>query len=421
MSGAIEFIGISKCFHLQFERARSFQEIAIGLFRRNKNNAQKFWPLRDVSFEVAPGETLGLIGPNGAGKSTVLKIIARIIEPTSGRVKVNGRVNALLELGAGFHPELTGRENIYLNGSILGLSRATIRQKLDKIVAFSELERFIDVPVKHYSSGMYVRLGFSVAVHTDPDILLVDEVLAVGDQMFQQKCLDRINEIKQEGVTIVLVSHALDSVRSLCERAIWLQDGRVEADGSAEKVVDQYLTFSNKQYYQQQQQQVEQAPTPEQEEKKEEGNRWGTFQAEITSLRFLDAAGHPCREFETGQPFTVEIRYCAHELVKKPAFGVAIYREDSVHVCGTNTTVDRFAIEAIQGEGVVYYRLDQLPLLAGRYQFTAAIYDHWSTHAYDHHHRMYAFTVRQGPDMQRFEGMLYLPTRWQHSIGAPTP
>ncbi|MGB9890866.1 MAG: ABC transporter ATP-binding protein, partial [Anaerolineae bacterium] len=181
MTTAIQFSNVSKKFTLHHERARSFQELAVGLVRRNNRSREEFWALRDVSFTVDHGETVGIIGPNGAGKSTVLKLISRIIEPTSGRIEVRGRIGALLELGAGFHPDLTGRENIYLNGSILGLSRAEIRRRLDDIIAFAELERFIDVPVKHYSSGMYVRLGFSVAVHTDPEILLVDEVLAVGD------------------------------------------------------------------------------------------------------------------------------------------------------------------------------------------------------------------------------------------------
>jgi len=179
---AIRFDGVSKRFILHRERARSFQELALNLLRgRGNGRSEEFWALQDVSLGIAPGETVGLIGPNGAGKSTILKLISRIIEPTSGWIEVNGRVGALLELGAGFHPDLTGRENIYLNGAILGLSRAEIRRKLDEIIAFAELERFIDVPVKHYSSGMYVRLGFSIAVHTEPEILLVDEVLAVGD------------------------------------------------------------------------------------------------------------------------------------------------------------------------------------------------------------------------------------------------
>jgi len=404
----IRFDQVSKRFVLHHERARSFQELAIGIFRRNHSSREEFWALRDVSFSVEQGEAVGIIGPNGAGKSTALKLATRIIEPTSGRVSVNGKVGALLELGAGFHSELTGRENIFLNCSVLGLSRAEVRRRLDDIVAFSELERFVDIPVKHYSSGMYVRLGFSVAVHTTPEILLVDEVLAVGDQVFQQKCLKRINRLRRDGVTIVLVSHDLSSVIDLCERAIWMQDGTIKADGASAGVVDEYVTYANKHYYQQQ--------LAGKATLSIEGRRWGTFEAEITSLRFLDASGNPCWEFETGQPFTVEIRYRANGRIEAPAFGVAIYREDGLHISGTNTTVDRFDIDAIEGDGVVTYHLDHLFLLGGQYQFTAAIYNQTSTHAYDHHHRLYTFVVRQGPDTQRLEGMVYLAPEWQHAI-----
>lgn len=417
MEAAVQFDDVSRQFVLHRERPRSFQELTVNLFRRNDGSHEKFWALRGVSFAVKQGETVGIIGPNGAGKSTALKLISRIIEPTSGRIEVNGRVRALLELGAGFHPDLTGRENIFLNGSILGFGRTEIQRRLDEIIAFAELERFVDVPVKHYSSGMYVRLGFSVAVHTAPEILLVDEVLAVGDQVFQQKCLKRISELRRDGVTIVLVSHGLESIRSLCERAIWLQDGGVQADGSSAEVVDQYLAYSNRHYYQQEL--AGRSDAKGLDVRTVGGNRWGTFQAEITSLRFLDADGNPCWEFETGQPFTVEIRYRAHEPIRRPAFGVAIYREDGVHISGTNTSVDHFAIEAIEGDGVLYYHLDQLPLLGGHYEFTAAIYDYKSTLAYDHHHRMYAFTVRQGADTRRLEGMIRLPARWRDGLGMP--
>lgn len=244
MSAAIQFDHVSKKFILHHERARSFQELAIGLFRRNNRSYEEFWALRDVSFTVAPGETVGIIGPNGAGKSTILKLIARIIKPSSGRIAVRGRVGALLELGAGFHPDLTGRENIYLNGSIMGLSRAEIRRRLDDIISFAELERFIDVPVKHYSSGMLVRLGFSVAVHTYPEILLIDEVLAVGDAAFQRKCIERIISIKKSGSTILFVSHDMEAIQMLCDRALWLNNGYLMADDVPSVVISKYLGSS---------------------------------------------------------------------------------------------------------------------------------------------------------------------------------
>lgn len=213
----------------------------MNFVHRRNSSAEEFWALRDVSFEVGAGETFGIIGQNGSGKSTVFKLISRILEPTAGRLAVAGKVSALIELGAGFHPDLTGRENIYLNGSILGLGRKQIDCKFDQIVAFSELERFIDTPVRHYSSGMYMRLGFAVAIHVDPDVLLIDEVLAVGDATFQQKCLEALRRFRDEGKTILIVSHDLEIVRQFCDRALLLSEGQAGAYGDAEGVIDCYL------------------------------------------------------------------------------------------------------------------------------------------------------------------------------------
>ncbi|MBN1487947.1 MAG: ABC transporter ATP-binding protein, partial [Anaerolineae bacterium] len=221
MTVAVEFDHVSKRFILEKSRSQSFQEVMVNLFKRERRESQAFWALNDVTFSLEKGKTVGFIGANGAGKSTALKMISSIIEPTSGEVRSYGRVGALLELGAGFHPDLTGRENIFLNGAILGLSRDEIRGKVDDIISFAELERFIDVPVKHYSSGMYVRLGFSVAIHTKPEILLVDEVLSVGDANFQHKCMEQIAQLRNSGVTIVLVSHSLETIQSFCEHVIW--------------------------------------------------------------------------------------------------------------------------------------------------------------------------------------------------------
>jgi lipopolysaccharide transport system ATP-binding protein len=214
----IRFEDVSKRFLIHYERPRSFQDLVVNLFQRG--NREELWALRNLSFEAQPGETLGLIGPNGSGKSTALKLMSRIFEPTSGRVAVEGRLSALIELGAGFHPDLTGRENIFLNGSLLGLSRAEMRDRYDEVVDFAELGRFIDMPLKHYSSGMQMRLGFAIATCVDPDVLLVDEVLAVGDEGFQRKCLARINRLRGQQRVIVYVSHDLGSVRQLCDRVI---------------------------------------------------------------------------------------------------------------------------------------------------------------------------------------------------------
>ena len=236
-SAAIKFENVSKEFKLSKLPIRSMQEIFVNLFNRETRGKRRFWALREVSFSIEPGNTVAIVGPNGSGKSTILKLISRIIDPTGGVITISGRLSALLELGAGFHPDLTGRENIFLNGSILGLNRKAMRQKLDDIIAFADIGEFIDVPIRSYSSGMQVRLGFSVAVHVEPEIILVDEVLAVGDYNFQRKCLDKIREMQGEGVTILFVSHDFEAVKSLCNQAIWMDEGRLQAQGEVDEVL----------------------------------------------------------------------------------------------------------------------------------------------------------------------------------------
>ena len=238
----IEARGLSKRYRLGQFNARSLREEAERLFRRRDTAATDFWALRDVSFEVAPGEVMGVVGRNGAGKSTLLKLLSRVTEPTAGEVRIRGRVASLLEVGTGFHPELTGRENIFLNGAILGMTRTEIRRKFDEIVAFAEVDQFLDTPVKRYSSGMYVRLAFAVAAHLEPEILIVDEVLAVGDAAFQKKCLGKMKRVStEEGRTVLFVSHNMTAINTLCSRAILMESGRVAAVGPAPSVVRQYL------------------------------------------------------------------------------------------------------------------------------------------------------------------------------------
>jgi ABC-type polysaccharide/polyol phosphate transport system ATPase subunit len=412
---AVAFTRVSKRFQLHRARPHSFQEVVTGLFHQSTNDAHEFWPLCDVSFEVAHGEALGLIGPNGAGKSTVLKLISRIISPTSGRVDVCGRVGALLELGSGFHPDLTGRENIYLNGSILGLDRKQVRAKLDEIIAFAEIGQFIDVPVKHYSSGMFMRLAFAITVQMEPEILLVDEILAVGDQVFQQKSLQRIRQLKQNGVTIILVSHSLAEIGSLCDRVIWLKDGQVQADGAAMQIVDQYLSYSNALYYEQQKSQLQ---AEIRQKQKHSDNRWGTLQAEITRVELLDADGAAPACFRTGAALRLRIHYKTHERIEAPTFGLAFYRKDGVHVNGPNSVCEGYELSHIDGLGYMDYVVERLPLNAGEYELTVAIYNHDSTVAIDHHHRWYPIRVCAPADCWREAGVIHIPAQWQHTIVA---
>lgn len=410
MNPAVEFDHVSKLFRLRDERPRSFQEAMIRAFYRQRlPSSHELWVLRDVNFTVLAGETLGIIGPNGAGKSTLLKLVGRILEPTQGRVRTYGRVAGLLEIGTGFHPDLTGRENIYLYGSLLGLRRGELASRFDAIVDFAGIGPFLDMPVRHYSSGMYMRLGFSVATSVDADILLIDEVLAVGDQVFQAQCLERIRELQRQGVTILLVSHDLNTVRQFCKSAVWLENGQVRAQGLVDDVVGQYLgqTWQGVSGHP-----VSGGAT--------EGvaRRWGSGEAQIVDVRFYDAQGQERGVFTTGEPFTARIYYHASQRIEWPAFGVAIYRDDGTHINGPNTTTSGYDIPYIEGDGVIEYTIPSLPLLAGTYEFSAAIYDYYSRHPYDHQHRMYTFRVQQGRLKER-EGTIYIPSTWHHQVGEP--
>jgi len=389
LTTAIRFHQVSKRFTLHHQRPRSFQDLVIHFFKGNGSSSEgeppvmdqsvqtreEFWALRDVSFDVEQGETVGIIGPNGAGKSTVLKLISRIIEPTSGEVEVRGRVGALLELGAGFHPDLSGRENIYLNGSILGLSRGEIEGKVEQIVTFSELERFIDMPIRHYSSGMRMRLGFSVAAHLDPEILLVDEVLAVGDENFQHKCLDRIMEIRRQGATICFVSHGLDQIRRLCTRAIWLNDGSVTAEGAVDDVISAYLRYA-----------------AEDEELRLRGTEDAPCRAavcgsgkrdqeapdqidglELVDLSLVDTGEARKHIFWVGDPWVVRLRYRSAGCVDEWRLQLSIRRSDGLGVW--EETVDGGSSDVCFGEGggVILYRVGNLPLLEGTYDLLASL------------------------------------------------
>jgi ABC-type polysaccharide/polyol phosphate transport system ATPase subunit len=412
---AIHFQNVSKQFTLHRDRPRSLQELFLSWRRYRRPKPEKFWVLRDVSFQVAKGETLGIIGPNGVGKSTVLKLIAGIIFPSAGQIKVSGRVSSLLELGAGFHPDLTGRENIFLYGSLLGLNRAMMQRRFDQIVEFSELEAFIDVPVKTYSSGMYLRLAFSVAIHVDPQVLLIDEILAVGDQSFQAKCLERLSALQSADVTILLVSHGLDSVRQLCSRAIWMQGGKILAQGATEFVVQQYLNAVARQ--QSAQLAVRNLRASEQERESRERTsgqsaRWGSGEIEITRVCVLDSSGQERYVFVTDEELTIQMCYRAVEPVENPVFGLALHRSDGFHITGPNTQFSNVEIPVVEGEGVISYTISRLPLLPGRYQISVAARDAADTCLFDYHDRLYSFSVNPGGTQERY-GLIRMEGRWR--------
>ena len=399
----IEADDVWKTFKVYKERNPSLKEMLI----RGRSAYDTFWALKGVSFSVKQGSTIGLIGENGSGKSTMLKILAKILRPQRGSVRIDGKVSALLELGAGFHPDLTGRENVFLNGSILGLTKSEIAGKLDQIIKFSELDQFIDTPVKNYSSGMYVRLGFAVAINVEPDVLLIDEILAVGDEAFQRKCLNKLYDLKEQGKTIVVVSHALESVRSICDEAVWLEHGEMKAEGSARSVVETYLEHVNRR--------EEEKSGQKSGEEEEFGTRWGSGEVKITGVRILDGSGKKRKLFKTGETLVVEMDYEASEEITRPVFGIAIHARDGVHINGTNTKFSKTIFDKIKGSGTVTYIVEALPLLKGNYVLSTVVYDFACLHAYDHHDRRYLFNVSSG-DLDDY-GILYLPCTWELASG----
>ena len=364
-----------------------------------REHREVLWALRDVSFDVSPGETLAIIGPNGCGKSTLLQLVAGILVPDEGRVHAEGRVTSLLELGAGFTPDLSGRDNVYLNASLHGVSRAEIASRFDEIVAFSGLETFIDTPVRTYSSGMYMRLAFSVAAHLDPHVILVDEAFAVGDESFQRKCLRRLREFQEAGVTVLFVSHDLYLVEQMATRAVFLDQGRVAALGSPMDAVAAYHSAA-----------AQSGEVPG-------AKRWGTRELEITGIEFLGADACPCASVRTHDPVQVRLSFRASHPIARPVFGLAFFSESGVHLSGPNTRMAGVEIPEVVGEGHVDYCIDDLPFMPGRYLVSASAYDHDLITPFDHRDRFAMFTVSDGGTTQRF-GAVDLVARWRVTAGA---
>jgi ABC-2 type transport system ATP-binding protein len=357
---------VAKRFRVYRERNDTLKSAVM---RRRRAAYEEFWALDGVSLEIAEGSTYGLIGDNGSGKSTLLKTMARILRPDRGEIRVTGRLAALLEVGSGFHPEMSGRDNIYLNGSILGMTRAEIDRKFDDIVGFSGVEQFIDQPVKNYSSGMYVRLGFSVAIHVEPEVLLVDEVLSVGDAAFQERCAEKFVDFRREGRTVVVVSHALDSLRAMCDEVAWLSHGKLIETGPASTVLTRYQ---------------DDARTDMRESATEDrGPRWGTGEAEITRVELL-SDGRPIETVMAGAQLTVRLHVDAHERIERPVFGLAIDTSDGVYLWANNTRDAQFSLAAIEGPTVVECNIPRLALHPGAYSVRASVVDTSTTHVFDY-------------------------------------
>jgi ABC-type polysaccharide/polyol phosphate transport system ATPase subunit len=383
---------VSKSYRLWGRRSQ-FATLKSALLKRDLKPAPEASvpALIDVSFAVDKGEAFGVIGRNGSGKSTLLKIISGILKPTSGKVAVNGRIAALIELGAGFHPEITGRENIYINGIMLGLTRRDIDERFDRIVEFSGIAEFLDQPVKTYSSGMYVRLGFAVAVHVDPDILLIDEVLAVGDEEFSARCIAKIQEMKYRGVTLIFVTHQLDQVRNLCDRALWLDHGRLEAIGDPMRVVDHYLqeVSGGAPASSPAEQEPSSVPHPE---RKDEEERWGSGEILLKRVALTDARGCELVAIGAGTAVTIDIDVETRVPQDDFVFGVGIYHADGSCVYGTNTDVEGYAPERIEGTARVRFVVPSLDLVAGTYRVDAAVHTR-NGRAFDYRRNVLRFVV----------------------------
>ena len=409
---AVQVDGVSKRFRRQTVQPSTTLKSAIVDFLRGRKVVEApttFQALKDITFAVPSGHTLGIIGRNGSGKSTLLKLLAGIYRPDHGKLVVHGKVGALLELGAGFHPEFSGRENIFINGIVLGLSKREIRQQLDDIIRFAELEDFIDEPVKTYSSGMYLRLGFSVAVHADPDILLIDEILAVGDEGFFQKCYDKLAAFRRRGKTIILVSHDLGTVSRWCDTVVWIEDGMVQAQGLPQRVVDLY-----RQHVAAQEAEVavgehlriaaEVSQAPE----VETANRWGSREVEIVSVKMLHTAGQEQYVYQSGDPVRVVIHYRVHRPVPDTVFGIALMRADGLWCYGTNTAVEDIPLPPLGEEGNAEVLLERIDFVAGTYYLDVAVHA-LDGYPYDYHHGLYSFTVKS--DLQEL-GVCRIPHSW---------
>jgi ABC-type polysaccharide/polyol phosphate transport system ATPase subunit len=428
---AITLANVSKIYRKY--SGRQFATLKSALLQRSilteLSPTETFPALRDVSFTVAPGRTCGVIGRNGSGKSTALKLVAGITKPTSGTVTVTGRISALIELGAGFHPEISGRENVFINGIMLGLSRREVERRFDEIVEFAELRDFIEAPVKTYSSGMYMRLGFAVAIHVDPDVLLVDEVLAVGDEGFTHKCLDKFAEFRRIGKTILLVTHSLGLVERFCDEAIWLDEGRMRSHGDPKRVVDAYLAAVEKSEdallattTAKAVAAVAPAPAepvtamPDHSELKNlfqavEG-RWGSRQIEITRVTLSGREGESFI-FHTGEPMRVAMTIVAHAPATDFVFGVSFFNADGVCCYGTNTYIEQMDPLRLEGEVEVAFEIDSLELVEGTYKLDVAVHT-CDGYPYDYHRLLYTFRMKsRTPDVG-----IYRPKHhWSFSPG----
>ncbi|WP_255315443.1 ABC transporter ATP-binding protein [Trueperella pecoris] len=393
MSQAVSVSHVRKSFRIYKERNNSLKSAVM---RGRRSVHEEFVALDDISLEIPQGSTFALVGDNGSGKSTLLKCIAKILVPNSGTITRHGKIAAMLEVGSGFHPELSGRDNIYLNGSILGMTRADIDSRLDEIIAFSGVEEFIDQPVKNYSSGMYVRLGFSVAIHTEPDILLVDEILAVGDASFQEKCIKKFVDLKHEGRTVIVVSHSVPQLKQMADRAAWIKNGKLQMAGDADPVLDAYDDSTR--YF---------------ADGDEVGKvRWGSGEVRVTKVEILHGDGDPVTgSLPTGAETVFRLHYHAFQRIDQPVFGFSLLANDGTYLWGNNTRDLKFGVEYIEGEGTVDCRIPNLTLHPGLYTIDGSVVNTTTEHVYDYVREAARLAVRNGIPFES-GGYMILDGRW---------
>jgi len=367
---AIILNDVYKKFRMYYGKSHTLKERVI---LRNRNPYEERWVLKGIDLRIREGEVVGLVGENGSGKSTLLKLMTRILYPDKGEIHVNGRVSSLIELGAGFHPDMTGRENIYTNASIFGLSRNEINKRIDSIIDFSELGYYIDNPVRYYSSGMYMRLAFSVAINVDADILLIDEILSVGDQNFQRKCISKLQEICKSGTTIVIVSHSLGQIEKLCSRSIWIDDGKIRMDGAPRDVHLYYQDFLGKKIIEARRMAESEKESAQQDQNNVAVSRNTSREAWVESVEMINRNGEVMSVFETGDKVTIRIRYSAVEPGLKAIVSVGVVREDGVHCFSTNTAIAKMHDLTLMKNGTIDFVIDNMNLLNGYYFLDVAL------------------------------------------------
>lgn len=407
---AIIVENVSKRFRTyDSNRPTSLKEAVLQGMRR-LGARKSFWALDGVNFVVEKGVALGIVGRNGAGKSTLLRLIGGVGKTDSGHITVNGHLGALLDLTAGFHPDLTGRENVFITGVICGLTRQQVAERFDAIVAFAELEKFVDSPVRTYSTGMQMRLGFSIIIHTDPEVLLVDEVLAVGDLGFQKKCMDRIRALKDKGCTLLLVSHDTEQTRQVCDRLLWLRSGRIVALGPTEEVLNGYVNELANETRRRTPDGSNITSTQFGTTLQPQTNRFGSQEVQIESVEIFGRAHVPTSEVGTGEPISVRIRYFAHKPLPGPIFSVSVSREDGLICFDTNTAAQGIELPPVAGRGEIVLHLQRLDLAGGRYFVDVGIFEQKWAFGYDYHWHVYPLTI-QSPRVD--VGFLHPPHVWE--------